>query len=66
MYEIVVRIGEKEIVTETVADIHAATYHVSWHRAKGFHAFYRPVLKRAAYGRGLQPCPVPIEPPCLF
>jgi len=48
MYEIVVRIGDIEIVMETVDDIHAATAHVSWHRSKGHQAHYRPVLKRVA------------------
>jgi hypothetical protein len=48
MYEIVVRIGDRETVIETVDNIHSATYHVSFHRAKGYHAFYRPVLKRVA------------------
>jgi hypothetical protein len=48
MYEIVVRIGDKEIVVETVDNIVTASNYVSFHRQRGTAAFYRAVLKKVA------------------
>ena len=46
MYEIVVRIGDKEIIMETVDNITTASNFASFHRQRGEHAFYRPVCPK--------------------
>ncbi len=48
MYEVVVRIGDKEIVVETVDNIVTASNFVSYHRQRGSYSFYRPVLRKVA------------------
>lgn len=48
MYEIVVRIADKEYVVETVDNIVTASNYVSFHRLKGYHAFYRATLRKVA------------------
>lgn len=48
MYEVVVRIGDREIVVETVGNIITASNYTSFHRQNGYFAFYRPVLRNVA------------------
>ncbi len=48
MYEIIVVINGKEHIVETVHNIVTASHFASFHRQKGYQAYYRAVVRRVA------------------